>query len=175
MHAEYTMTFKDFVNDNLEMHAEYTMTFKDFVNDNLEWFSSNIKLSTEKMTGELQLALSSMWDFYEIAGETIGDFKLMLLDTLNEHKAYYEDMISNYEKAFDYAKAVERETDNVHIELPNKQVSPTDYDKYPSSIDKVKVNDPARFLLLKQQYLSQIRNLYREFASRFTDCFIHIF
>lgn len=161
--------------DDLNMYAKYTMTFKDFVDSNLEWYATNIKLSTPKMTGELQLALSSMWDFYEISGETIGEFKLMLLDTLHEYSSYYEEMITNYEKEFDYATAVIRKTDNIHIELPNKQVSPTDYDKYPSSIDKVNVNDPARFLLLKQQYLAQIRNLYREFASRFTDCFIHIF
>ena len=162
-------------NDELLMHAEYTMTFKDFVNDNTDWFAQNIVLSTAERTGELQLALASIWNFYEISGETIGEFKLMLTDTLNEYKAYYEEMISNYEKEYDYATAISRTDETVHVELPNKQISPTDYYKYPSSVDKRTNTDPARFLLLKQQYLSQIRNLYREFASRFTDCFIHIF
>lgn len=162
-------------NDELNMHAEYTMTFKDFVNYNTDWFSSNIKLSTAERTGELQLAISSMWDFYEIAGETIGEFKLMLLDTLNEWSAYYEEMLNTYEKEFNANDWQKKADETIHVELPNKQISPTDYYKYPSAVDKRENTDPARFLLIKQQYLSQIRNLYREFASRFTDCFIHIF
>lgn len=162
-------------NDELDLHAEYTMTFKDFINYNTDWFSSNIVMSTSERTGELQLALSSMWDFYEIVGETIGEFKLMLLDTLHEYVSYYEEMLTNYEKEYDYASATKRTDEIIHVDLPNKQISPTDYYKYPSAVDKKTNDDPARFLLLKQQYLSQIRNLYREFASRFTDCFIHIF
>ena len=162
-------------NDELNMHAEYTMTFKDFVNYNTDWFSANIKLSSAERTGELQLAISSMWDFYEIAGETIGEFKLMLLDTLNEWSAYYEEMLNTFEKEFNANDWQKKTDETIHVELPNKQISPTDYYKYPSSVDKRENTDPARFLLIKQQYLSQIRNLYREFASRFTDCFIHIF
>ena len=31
------------------------------------------------------------------------------------------------------------------------------------------------FLDLKRKYLNQIRNIYHEFALKFSDCFIHVF
>lgn len=161
------------------MYAEYTITFNDFVEENKEWFEQTIALSTTERTGALQLALLSRWRFYEVAGETIQQQKLMMEDVLKQHKRYYEEMITNYDKDFDYATAVDvtSEQKSIHVELPNKKIDTNDIYSYPSAGDKVNSTrtDKARFLALKQQYLNQVQDLYRDFANRFTDCFIHMF
>ena len=161
------------------MYAEYTMTFNDFVEENKDWFEKTMIMSTQERTASLQLALLSRWRMYEVSGETVQQCKVMFEDVLNEFKPYYEDMITNYDKEFDYASAVSHKTTNetIHVELPNKKIDPNDIYSYPTSGDKatIEYEDKSRFLMLKAQYLNQIQDLYREFANRFRDCFIHLF
>ena len=124
-----------------------------------------------------------MWDAYEISGETIGEFKMFLLDTFNLHKDYYEEMLDNYEKEFDYTTGVTRTSTNnaqdIHVDLPNKKIDADDIYLYPNDGNKgtstTTTTDNALMLRMKREYLRQIRNLYNEFAMKFTDCFIHIF
>ena len=166
-------------------YAKYTMTFKEFLQDdiNLAWFESSIVMSDTDRTQRIQTAIKSMWDAYEISGETIGEFKMFLLDTFTLHKDYYEDMITNYDKEFDYTTGIVRtsETDakDIHVELPNKKIDENDIYKYPNDANKgntvITNRDNSLFLRMKREYLRQIRNLYNEFAMKFTDCFIHIF
>lgn len=80
-------------------------------------------------------------------------------------------------------------------DLPNKVVDPTSEDGYltgksvnsgegtsrdagskDSTYDSTIINTyDNEFLDLKKKYLAQIRNLYEEFAEKFSDCFLHLF
>jgi hypothetical protein len=98
---------------------------------------------------------------------------------LNEFSPYYLEMIKAYEKEYDYATGITRTTtsNSMNVDLPNKVIDSNDIYKYPSSADKgsVTTTDNSHFLILKRQYMNQIRDLYREFASRFSDLFLHIY
>ena len=168
-------------------YAKYSISFKEFYEEEPTWLGSNLIMSTTARTDFLINALKAMWDVYEISGENIGEFKLFLLDTFNLHKKYYEEMLDNYEKQFDFTTGLTRRSGNtsvqktINVELPNKSVDASDIYKYPDNADKNDFTndswsyDPAAFTKLKTQYMRQIRNLYNEFAMKFTDCFIHIF
>lgn len=172
---------------NNNFYSTYTCTFDEFVKDNKEWFEANISLSTPERSKKLQDALLARWRIYEICGETYGEFKYFMIDTLNVHKKYYEEMIDNYDKEFDYSVATIRKTKskgnqkNVNVDLPNKKIDAIDIYSYPSSGDKtdseneISYEHPDIFLTLKKQYMNQIRDLYREYAEKFSDCFIHIY
>jgi len=169
--------------------ANETITYKHFTQDelNVAWLNSSLVMSTEERTQKLLLSIASMWNPYEISGETIGEFKMFMLDTFNEHKQYYEEMLTAYEKEFDYKDATKRKVTNkgtdksVHVELPNKKIDEDDIYAYPNDGDKRtldstnEVEDGALFLRAKREYLRQVRNLYNEFAYKFKDCFIHVF
>lgn len=80
-----------------------------------------------------------------------------------------------------------------HYDLPNKQVSSPDgyvddinkdngQTSSTSSIDSsntynstVTTSFDNQFLDLKKQYINQLRNVYHEFAERFSDCFLKIY
>ena len=170
-------------------NANYTITFKEFTQDivNDAWLASSLVMSSEERTSKLLLALKSVWNPYEICGETIGEFKMFMLDTFNAHKDYYEEMITAYEKEFDYANATIRTVSNeglekdIHVDLPNKKIDEEDIYAYPNDGNKRDVEstntveDGSLFLRAKHEYLRQIRNLYVEFAYKFKDCFIHVF
>lgn len=84
-------------------------------------------------------------------------------------------------------------TDN--YSLPNRVIDPNDEKGYITDAEITKnsndVNDTGasssethsdittiyadEFLDLKRKYLSQIRNVYSEFADKFKDCFLHIY
>lgn len=164
-------------------YSKYTITFKEFLETNMEWFTSTIVMSTPQRTAKLHKALISMWDTYELSGETIGEMKLFLKDTLDLHSQYYEDMLDGYDKEFDYAdgivKEVKYDDKSINVDLPNKVVSPDDLFDYPNDARKNDANttttDNTLFLTMKRKYLQQIRNLYNEFAYKFKDCFIQIY
>lgn len=285
----------------MPLYAKYTIAFKTFLDDtdNLSWFNDTIVMSTDTRSTSLKTALMAQWNIYEISGQTIGEFKQFLSSSFNEHLAYYEEMLDQYEKEVDFlegaiittsdtgsetttgsrdatktdkktttrlatndgttTEVIDRTTENdttvtgtnkntktsansgsletIDVDLPNKQVSASDYYAYPSSVNKQtdtkgnttsdngstssitdgtitdKANnsgtnkntlndsiteddtisdtindsgskstnnsrtmtDKSKLIALRAEYLSQIRNLYREFALRFTDCFIHVF
>lgn len=167
--------------------AKYSISFKEFLDENATWVASNIAMSTTDRTNFLLEALRHMWEYYEISGETIGEFKMFFKDTFELHKAYYEEMITNYDKTFAYENGISRTVENytegksINVDLPNKVINADDIYKYPSSGDKGNTSatttytNPELFLKLKNQYLRQVRNLYNEFAMKFSDCFIHLF
>lgn len=107
------------------------------------------------------------------------------------------------------------EDKSINVDLPNKQISPTDIYAYPSdgskrngsstttntntrgtteseqgsstvSNERETANegtsdstntytDNTKFYDMKERAMKSIRNLYRDFAEKFSDCFIHIF
>lgn len=144
------------------MYAKYTQTFHDFLLDNPSFLEDTIKLSSEERNDKLINALKSVFNLYEIGGETDDIFKVMFTDVFNLWKDYYEERITAYEKQYDYTVGNRRRTvkssginttgtqdsngssNNKHteIELPNKQVSPS-YEGYPNAIDKDDATDEA--------------------------------
>lgn len=191
--------------------ARYTILYHYFRQDEADWIAENIKMSTPERTKNLLDMIAAMWDYYEIAGETIGVFKLIFKNKFNEHLRYYEEMLDNYEKEFDYATATTRTYTNtrtgttkgdstsnntdksLYVDLPNKKIDENNYWTTPSRGDKTDNENTSTantsteeefkheetnselFLRLKNQYLNQIRDLYREFSDRFSSCFLHIF
>lgn len=178
-----------------EMQAKYTMTFYDLLSLDPDFISNNLKMSTDDRTNNLVDALKAQWSVYEISGETIGEFKLFLVTTFNEYKRYYEEMLDNYDKEFDYREGIIRKTSlegsvtnedkSIYVDLPNKKIDESDIYAYPSSGNKDNgktmnnststTTNNADMIRLRVQYLSQIRDLYRDFALKFSDCFIHIY
>lgn len=168
------------------MNARFTMTMYDARQadptfwDWLDWSSR---------TEDFKAMLISMWDVYEISGETINEQKKFMLDTFNEYKDLYEERLTNYEKNIDWlpedgvlsSSRTHGDTSEVHVELPNKQIDPNDIFSYPNDGVKttpdVTTDDKSisEQLAIRRSYLNQIKNYYREFALRFATCFIHMF
>lgn len=183
--------------------ANYTETLSEFITYNPKFLEDNFKMSTEDRSKKIISMFISDWLLYEISAETESEFKLFIKSTFDKYKDYYEEMLDNYEKKYDYSVGLTRVTESsnsnnstsdvtpnltdTHYDLPNKQTE----NEYPSSKDtqtgsnhsslagsnngseKVSYND--EFIQLKNAYMSQIRSLYYEFSSRFKDCFLHIY
>lgn len=138
-----------------DMFAKYTETFFDFNKTYPSFLIDNLAMSTTERTEKLVNALKSVYNLYEIGGETEQTFMIMFMDTFNTWKDYYEERITAYEKQYDYTVGNRRRTiktsginttgtqntnsssNNKHtdIELPNKQVT-FDYEGYPNAISK---------------------------------------
>ena len=159
----------------------------------------------------LKDAIRAMWGVWEIGGETIGEFEEFMLETLNEHRHYYEQMLDGYDREYDYETGLSDVTTStttgesdttgtsatndkgIHVDLPNKQIDANDIYKYPDSGDSNETSTNtidsttskttgeitrtynARYLDLKRAYLNQVKDLYREYAERFSECFVHLF
>lgn len=187
-----------------ENRSFYTETFHEFIRNNPGWLEANLQFDTEQHTSEFISVLTGQWGQYEIAGETEEQQKQFLLDTYNEHYPYYKQLLEAYNKEFDWAvDGIKRKVQlsgsstvvasgkdtELHIDLPNKVVSPTDYENYPSSVDITKpgttqtttpnttttYTNSEEFIAKKREYMNQLRNVYAEFGTRFFDCFIGIF
>ena len=129
----------------------------------------------------------SIWNEYDIVIKYDENNKLKFCQTfkeymeqvINEYQSYYNEMLTAYTKEYDYTEGLIKTIDNesVYVDLPNKVVNATDIYKYPSSGDKGKstITNKDRFIALKLQYMSQIRDLYREFAYKFKDLFYHTY
>lgn len=184
--------------------AFYTESFHEFNSHNPSWLSETLQLDTTDHTNAFCDMLISMWGVYEIAGETEDEQKLFMLDTFNQHKQYYLELLTNYEKEFSwwldgYKRTVSHtgtstvtasgKDTELHIDLPNKVVSSDNYENYPSTVDVTKpgstttttpnltttYENTEEFISKKREYMNQIRNIYAEFASRFYDCFLGVF
>lgn len=193
--------------------AKYTMRYIDFLKDadNQKWIDDNIVLSTTERSTMLKDAIRAMWGVWEIGGETIGEFEEFMLETLNEHRHYYEQMLDGYDREYDYETGLSDVTTStttgesdttgtsatndkgIHVDLPNKQIDANDIYKYPDSGDSNETSTNtidsttskttgeitrtynARYLDLKRAYLNQVKDLYREYAERFSECFVHLF
>lgn len=72
---------------------------------------SNLTMKTTEQTNMFLETFKSMYNLYDIAGETIPLFKLMIENRFNLKKTYYQKLIDEYEKEFDYMEGiVENET-----------------------------------------------------------------
>lgn len=185
----------------VNLNVKYTMSFLEWRTLQKEWYENNIKFNgDDNKSNSIRNMINSVWDMYEISGETMGEFQLFLLSTFNEYQSYYKELLDNYEKKFEWdTKGLTRtttsnrtgsSTDNsegITVDLPNKVIDKADYFKYPSGADKGTANNSStsdetrtvtmndNFIFMKNQYMNQIKNLYREFALKFSDCFVHIF
>lgn len=163
--------------------AKYTMTLHDYLKIDNEWFDTHMTMSNSDRTANFRKALTAMWGIYEISAETVGQFRIYLSDTFAIWCDYYDKMIDTYERDYDFESGVDTKvttTDkSIHVALPNKKIDQKDIYAYPDSGDKtessVTTTNMDKFISLKLQYMKQIRNLYNEFATRFYDCFIHIY
>ena len=193
--------------------AKYTIRYIDFLKDadNQKWIDNNIVMSTPERSAMLKDAIRAMWGVWEIGGETIGEFQEFMLETLNEHRHYYEQMLDGYDREYDYETGISDTTTStttgesdstgtsatndkgIHVDLPNKQIDANDIYRYPDSGDSNETSTNttdsttskttgeitrtynARYLDLKRAYLNQVKDLYREYAERFSDCFVHLF
>ena len=191
------------------MIALYTKLFSTFLAENPTFLTNVITMSTADKSTALISAIKARWNLYEICdtdGTTDGsgdsDFKEYFKEAFDRFKPYYEEMISNYSKAYDYATG-NKKTNTSHtanagtgtssdsetdtgFALPNK-LGGAEYPttkKTLSTSGNSGTNGTAdsnsetiyndEFIQLKIEYMAQIRDLYYEFAGQFAPCFIHL-
>lgn len=169
-----------------ELKTEFGIDFASDLTDMIKQF-----LSTEQ-TSKLVASIMGLYYNYRIAFPRVDDLdkstyanKLQtyidnsIEQTMQEYSRYYLDMLEAYEKEYDYTSGLSRTVDvnSISVDLPNKVVSEDDIYKYPSNGDKGKTTytDNSKFIYLKRQYMNQIRDLYREFANKFDDMFLHVY
>lgn len=171
------------------MNARYTMTLYDVITIEPTFLENIMFFMDGEHTDKLITEVRAMWDVYEIAGETIGEQRKYMEDTFKEYKEYYAEKIAEYDKKLDWADKTfyevytksESNGTSIHSDLPNKQIDPDDYFAYPSNTDKSGADsedtttDKSKLLSIRRQYLSQIKDYYREFALRFAEDFIHMY
>lgn len=159
-------------------------TLQGFATDDI--FLANLAGNTTNYT-TLNEMFQAIWLEYDIVIKYDENDKLKfckkfrdyMVEVINEYQNYYEEMLKAYTKEYDYAEGVIKTIENksIYVDLPNKVVNATDIYKYPSSGDKGSstITSKDRFIALKLQYMSQIRDLYREFAYKFKDLFYHTY
>lgn len=165
-------------------------------------------------TDSLYNMLYGIYSWYEIGDENPLVMLMFMENVINEYIDYYDEVIGNYKKEYDYAlnnKRVITKNDKLNMvgntnivndtkdkqteyQLPNKVIDDS-YRSTPSNIidtdsvnnnDKNYTNDTSRdsvtttefnneFIDLKNKYMNQIRNVYREFAMKFKDCFYQVY
>lgn len=161
------------------MFSRYTMTWYQ-VTQEVEDPYAFITWTNTTRKAQLIRAIESQFLPYEIAGETIPEQLLYMSMTFNEFEAQYAELLDKYSEDYgnleDYT-TVSSTTKDKHVELPNKQISDDDMYNYPDSGNKSdsSTTDPSLLLSLRKTYLAQVRNLYREFAMRFSGNFIHMY
>ena len=180
------------------LNASYTMSHLEFRTLVADWFShlfDPFAGDDEDIKTAMYDVFNGRYDMYEISGETIGEQKLFLQATFNQHYRYYKEILDNYMKQWDYStggrkitsfeRSGSNDTNGISVELPNKVVDEDDIYKYPDSGDKghsenessgtSTVYDTSAFISLKREYIDQIRNVFEEFANRFDDCFMMLY
>lgn len=183
--------------------CRYTERFTDFITNNPNWLEENLVMSTTERTTKLVQMLINTYGIYEISGETEGEEKEFLIDVFGCYKDYYEEILDNYTKKFNFESGIinnsltthtkkndgEDSNVNIHVELPNKKIDANDYFNYPDNADKEittrgtsvtdtntsSVTSNDKYIKLKNQYIRQIRNIYSEIALKFKECFIMLY
>lgn len=159
----------------------------------------NLKLNNEEQTNKFIEMFKSKYNFYEIGGETIPLFKRFIEDTFDTFKDYYQQLINEYEKEFNYLdgyiESYESEysykddsdisRNNDFIDLPNKITTneyitnkerfSTDFLSNRTGTNKNTKKGNVNILEQKKKYLDYIRNLYSEFADKFKTCFVLVY
>ena len=196
MYAKYTETFHDFLLLNplfLDMTVGMSSTERTEKLKNAlisEFNLYEIGGETEEIFKIMFADTFNQWkEYYE---ERITAYEKQYDYTLGNRRRTLKQSTIGTEGSQDSTGS----SNNKHteIELPNKQVS-QDYEGYPNAINKdagsdeshreyeneTNLNDEVvtifddEFLDLKNKYLSQLRNIYLEFAKKFKECFILIY
>lgn len=173
--------------DIYDLKPTTTETFLEFQENNPNALEDILVMSTTDRTNKLVEMVKSMWNVYEISAPSEALFVQYLKDTFNEHKDYYEEVLDTYDKKYDIddlnqrivEASIEPNLEEQHIDLPRTASTSNKI----SSIDKstgssestTTTTDMSTLISIKNQYIRQIRNVYREFATRFSDCFLHVF
>ncbi len=207
-YAKYTMTYQEVV--SLDATIPEVLSFGDDTKDK----------------AIRDMVMDVFWN-WEIAGETIGEFRNMLMHTFNSYRDYYNELIDAYQTKIDmldgrktsttiqgndttvdkgsstYDTAMENNrkgsNTDTNYDLPRSNVSENrpsskstrDIDdantsqgsggsEYSKNKDftrnrTVTVTGGENVIQLKKQYLTIIRNIYRECALNLQKCFLEIF
>lgn len=192
------------MSENNYPYAEYTETFIEFTSRNPTFLTDVINASTfnkQDYADEMISVLKGRFNSYEISGETEDLFKQFFTDTFNQWKTYYIEILNSYYDEWKVKDGITRnvisrndvngstDTDdtNTFYDLPHKVT--TEAENFPDNTTKNKgkttnsntneysstTTDNSNYLTQKARYINMIRNIYNEFASRFEDCFIHLF
>ena len=188
-------------------YAQYTETFLEFNDRNPTFLEETItadNFGKQEYADGLIEALKSLYNFYEISGETEDTFKTYVEDVFRLRHKYYLEILENYTKKWDYEKGIQKTYDSettserhgeesaksTFYDLPHKELATDEeFKKYPDNIneDGSTSRDSSRsntnytttsnslYIELKKAYLAQLRDVYLEFAKEFSDCFIHIY
>lgn len=144
-------------------------------------------LDTPEQTQEFITVFRGMWDTYDIGGETISLFKEFITNRFNMNKPYYQELINVYLDELNYKdgkKAViaytgSMNSDDTDYDLPRKDGSSgkaTSQIKKEGQIASTKtLTGDVDVVDLKSRYLKYLRNVYKEFAETFKDCFSLIY
>ena len=163
----------------------------------------DIIFGSSEQTNELINTIKTMYDYYDIGFSTITMFKRYLTNEINTKKAYYLQILNEYQKEFDYMQGyVSSQTDSIiessnsensntrendFIDLPNKITSSnyiTSKENSNNSSNANYVNNRSNainkkggvnILEQKKQYLKYIRNVYYDFAKDLRNCFAIIY
>ena len=203
--AKYTMLYNNWLSQQAFV-GTYGSTLKGYITGKNK---ENID------TDSLYNMLFAVYSWYEIGDEDKITMLIYMENVIDEYIDYYDELIGNYKKEYDYAlnnKRVITKSDKFNIEgntqitneqdgsntrydLPNKVVPTSNWRSTPSDItdnkdtsvnNKDYTNETTRdsttttefnneFIDLKNKYINQIRNLYREFAMKFKDCFYQVY
>lgn len=192
MKATYTKLFSTFLAENPTFLSS-TLSFS-----NADWATSLINAITEKWESYELCDTDFTTD-----GNGDSDFKQYFRDIFLKFKPYYVEMLTNYLKSYDYstgnkksstthgtnsgtASATDSATDTGYA-LPNKlggaeypstkktSTGTTGTNNSGTADSTVDTTYQDEFIQLKNAYMSQIRDLFYEYAERFAPCFLHIF
>lgn len=106
---------------NNYLYSYCTITLYDALKED-ETLLDNLVLETEEQTNEFINTFKARYNLYDIAGETIPMFKLMLENRFNLKKKYYQDLINEYSKEIDYLQGIV-ETETISDETSNNGTS----------------------------------------------------
>ena len=177
--------------------ARYTMSFLEFRTENEEALLEVFDDWSEARVNNLCKMLGALYDNYEISGETVGEELMFLGQVFNQHQGYYSELLNKYDedyqislrdmtkKVVDTSRRGTSHSEGISVDLPNKKISEDNIYAYPDSGDKntsgssssgqTITDDKGALLSLRKEYLDQVRNIYEEFAYRFSDCFLHLY
>lgn len=158
-------------NSDLELYTRYTITLKDLLDKYPNFLTECFVGWDETTLNSFINVFTSMYWNYEIEGETINEFKLMLTNKFNEKKDYYYELITAYKDKINYLDGAKVESLVENIDLPNKQTSK----EYVSTKTRTSATGGINVIELKRQYLDLIRNYNEDFAKDFKSCFTIIY
>lgn len=158
-------------NSDFELYTRYTITLKDLLDKYPNFLYECFEgWDTTTLRAFINVFKAMYWN-YEIEGETINEFKLMLLNKFQERKDYYYELITAYKDKINYLDGAKVESLVENIDLPNKQTSK----EYISTKTRTSAKGGINVIELKRQYLDLIRNYLEDFSKDFKSCFTIIY